>query len=372
MPAAASALDQAIEFLQTVVKPRAQDIDQDAGALREVLAEMGARELMALKRPTAFGGPELDEPNFRRFQEEMARTSGTLAFCQTQHQSAVAMLSRSDNNALKAAYLPYMADGKKQVGIGFSQLRRPGPPIMRAEHADDGFVLNGVVPWVTGWSFFGEFLVGATLPDGKALFAVVPLTGQPGLIVSAPMKLAAMETAMTVSVEFEGFPVPQHQVAFIREAGWIANSDMINIALQGHFAIGCALGGLDVLEAAHERRKEPFLATTLLALRNELAACRAETAQAQSLAGEETTEDRLRVRAWAVDLAFRCAQAAIVCSSGAANSLLHPAQRIYREALVYSVSAQTTSIMAATLSRLTRPEPLDLEQNGVGAGVPRT
>jgi alkylation response protein AidB-like acyl-CoA dehydrogenase len=129
---------------------------------------------------------------------------------------------------------------------------------------------------------------------------------------------------------------------------------MINIALQGHFAIGCALGGLDVLEGAYERRKEPFLASTLETLQTELEACRAETAAAQMLAGEETTEERLRVRAWAVDLAFRCAQAAIVCSSGASNSLKHPAQRIYREALVYSVSAQTTAIMAATLGRLTR------------------
>ena len=353
MPAAASALDQAFEFLQAVVKPRAQEIDQDPEALREVLAEMGARNLMALKRPAAYGGPELDEPTFRRFQEEMARTSGTLAFCQTQHQSAVAMLSRSDNDELKDAYLPHMADGTKQVGIGFSQLRRPGPSIMRAEPTRDGYVLNGNVPWVTGWSFFPEFLVGATLPDGRALFAVAPLVAQPSVMVSPPMRLAAMEAAMTVSVDIDGYFVPQAQVAFIRESGWIANSDMLNIALQGHFAIGCALGGLDVLESAYLRRREPFLAETLKLLRDELKACRRETAEAQKLAGEETTEDRLRVRAWAVDLAFRCAQAAIVSSSGAANSLRHPAQRIYREALVYSVSAQTTPIMAATLARLT-------------------
>src|SRR5580704_7270497 len=102
-------LDQAFEFLHDVVKPRAQEIDQDPQALRQVLDEMGSRNLMALKRPAAYGGPELDEPSFRRFQEEMARTSGTLAFCQTQHQSAVAMLSRSENEGLKNAYLPYMA-----------------------------------------------------------------------------------------------------------------------------------------------------------------------------------------------------------------------------------------------------------------------
>ena len=159
---------------------------------------------------------------------------------------------------------------------------------------------------------------------------------------------------MTVSVELSEFFVPEDRVAFTQPAGWIANSDAINIALQGHFAIGCALGGLDVVEAAYQRRKEPFLAETLAALRSELEACRAETAEAQKLAGEETTERRLQVRAWAVDMAFRCAQAAVVSSSGAANSLSHPAQRIYREALVFSVSAQTAPIMEATLARIRR------------------
>jgi alkylation response protein AidB-like acyl-CoA dehydrogenase len=340
------ALDQALEFLQTVVRPRAQEIDRDPGVLGDVLNEMGSRG--------AFGGPELDEPSFRQFQEESARASGAFAFCQTQHQSAVSMLARSENEELKAEYLPQMASGAKRVGIGFSQLRRPGPPIMRAEPQGDGFVLSGSVPWVTGWSFYPEFLVGATLPDGRALFAVVPLVEQEGLRVSPPMKLAAMETAMTVSVEFADFQVNSQQVAFIREAGWIANSDMINIALQGHFAIGCALAGIDVLEAAYTRRKEAFLDDALASLRAEVQACQAETAHAQKLAGEETTDDRLRVRAWAVDLAFRCSQAAVVCSSGGANSVAHPAQRIYREALVYSVSAQTSAIMAATLSRLKR------------------
>ncbi len=349
-----SALDQALEFLRNVVRPRAQDIDQDPEVLGTVLNEMGAKGLMALKRPEAYGGPELDEPAFRRFQEESARASGSFAFCQTQHQSAVSMISKSDNDELKHAYLPHMADGTKQVGIGFSQLRRPGPPIMRAEPVGDGYRLDGSVPWVTGWSFYPEFLMGATLPDGRAVFAVVPLISQEGIKISPPMKLAAMESAMTVAVEFSGYMVPAGQVAFIREPGWIANSDMINIALQGHFAIGCALAGLDVLESVYEKRKEVFLSETLMSLRTELEACRTQTAEAQKLAGEETTEDRLRVRAWAVDLAFRCSQAAIVCSSGGSNSLKHPAQRIYREALVYSVSAQTTAIMSATLKRFVR------------------
>lgn len=351
-------LQRAIQFLQDEVLPQAQDIDQDINALRSVMARMCQLNLMAMKRPAKYGGPEMSEADFRTFQEEVARVSGSLAFLQTQHQSAVSMISKSDNEALKTAYLPKMANGEKLVGIGFSQLRRPGPPIMTARPSENGYILDGNVPWVTGLSFYPEFLVGATLPDGQAVFAVVPLSNQDGINVSEPMKLAAMETAMTVSCDFRNYHVPQSKVAFVKPAGWIQNNDMINIALQGHFALGCAQGALDVLKSAADKRGFAFLHDTHEFLSQELSDCRDETALAREGTGvaddQPVTERRLAVRAWAIDLAVRCAHAAVTASSGAANSLKHPAQRIYREALVYTVSAQTTPIMEATMKRLTR------------------
>lgn len=347
-----SALETAIQYLREEVAPRAQVIDRDSEALREALNGLAERELMAMKRSAEYGGPEMPEPLFRRFQEEVARTSGALAFLQTQHQSAVSMISRGENRALVEEYLPRMANGERYVGIGFSQLRRPGPPMMRAEPVEGGYVLDGEVPWVTGWDFYEEFLIGAQLPSGEALFAPVPLRAGAGVIVSSPMELAAMGSANTVSVRFEGFFLPEARVAFIRPSGWIRNNDQINIALQGHFAIGCAQAGIDVIRQAAERRSVHFLAEAADAFQKELEDCRRATAEAQRSVDEETTEERLKVRAWAIDLAARAAHGAVTASSGAANSVDHPAQRIYREALVYTVSAQTTPIMEATLKRL--------------------
>ena len=348
------ALDQALNFLKIFVAPHAAEIDRSPDAIRLAFDEMGKQNLMALKRGMEYGGPGISEQEFRIFQEECARASGTFAFLQTQHQSAASLIGGSENSTLKQEYLPKMGDGRKLVGIGFSQLRRPGKPIMTATPTDGGFILNGLVPWVTGWSYYSEFLIGATLPDGSALFLLVPLIEQKGIKVSPPMELAAMASAMTVSVNFEDFFVQDDLAAFTRPPGWITASDQVNLALQGHFAIGCSLAGLDVLESAAMKRNSEKIQAVLEALRTELKCCREATAEAQLLSGDDTTEQRLFVRAWAIDLAFRCAQAAVISSSGAANSLQHPAQRIYREALVFSVSAQTTTIMEASLSRLIR------------------
>ncbi len=355
------ALERAKRFLREEVAPVAELIDRDTDALHKVVNRMGELNLLALKSPEKYGGPGMSEILFRIYQEETARASGTLAFLTTQHQSAASMLANANNETLKEAYLPKMASGEKLVGIGFSQLRRSGPPLMRAEPIEGGYQLSGHVPWITGWSFFPEFLIGATLPDGQCLFAIVPLTnshqvredGPCGSItVSAPMQLASMGMAMTVTADLNHFFIPEDAVAFIKPAGWIQNSDMINIALQGHFAIGCAMAGIDVVRTNAGKKPFPFIQDAVNALETELNALRIATAQAQKSTDETTTPERLQVRAWAIDFAVRCAHAAITTSSGAANSIHHPAQRIYREALVFTVSAQTPPIMEATLQRL--------------------
>ena len=64
-----------------------------------------------------------------------------------------------------------------------------------------------------------------------------------------------------------------------------------------------------------------------------------------------TFEENLQLRSWAINLAGRSAQAAVTVSSGAANYKHHAAQ-VYREALMFTVSGQTTEIMEATLARL--------------------
>lgn len=350
MPSAPEILKIAEDFLLNEVRPRSQDIDRDPASLRWALDGLADRGLLGLKIAHEWGGPGLSEPDFRKFQELVARASGSLAFLQTQHQSAASLISKSDNQGLQATYLPKMANGKKRLGIGFSQLRRPGPPMMNAEPFSGGYSLSGAVPWITGLSFFEEFVVGATLPSGEAIFGVVPFADQPQIKLSEVMKLCAMESAQTVSGEFSTLFLDERKVLFIKPSSWIANNDTINITLQGHFALGCAQAGIDIVRQAHERKPLDFILTAADQLQSELENCRIAAVNSQGQA--ESTHERLEIRAWAIELAVRCAHAAITASSGAANSLTHPAQRVYREALVYTVSAQTGPIMQTTLERL--------------------
>ncbi|MCG9895175.1 MAG: acyl-CoA/acyl-ACP dehydrogenase [Fimbriimonadaceae bacterium] len=338
------------DLLDREIAPLAQGMDHDPALLAQGLDRLCDAGLMALRRPVEFGGPAWSEPDFRVFQEEVARRSGALAFLQTQHQSSVAILTKSSNEGLRADRLPRMHRRDSLIGLGFSQLRRPGPPITTAEEVPGGYRLKGHVPWITGFGLFSEWLVAAQLPDGRAVFGLLPLEPGPGMTFSEPMQLCAMQAAQTVTADLEDVLLPAERVVFVKRPGWIRDNDMLNITLQGWFALGCARAGLDQILAAHRRRGSEFLVATEQALEAERQECRKAMARA-----DDPTEIRLQTRAWGIDLAVRCAHAGVVANSGFSNSMASPAQRIFRESLVFSVSAQTSEIMEATLRRSVRP-----------------
>ncbi|MGB5634175.1 MAG: hypothetical protein WBM86_15540, partial [Waterburya sp.] len=57
-----------------------------------------------------------------------------------------------------------------------------------------------------------------------------------------------------------------------------------------------------------------------------------------------------------IDLAQRCSLAAVIASSGAANDFNSNEGRVYREAMLFSISGQTTDVMEASLKSLLKGE----------------
>lgn len=354
-------LEQTKFYLINSIAPNATLIDDNSYALQQALNGLAELALLGLRIPEEWGGLAVNQHTFDDYQELVARYSGALAFLQTQHQSAAGMISQSENIALKQEYLPLMSQGKRLLGIGFSHLRREGEPLVKAIPVTGGFLITGKVPWVTGWNIFSEFIVAATLPNGEAVFGVVPLVEtqqeNQGLIsFDEPMELAAMTATNTVAANLKDWFLSQEKVVFIKPKGWIHENDRKNILKQTTFlALGCALAGIDILKSATKTKFLPVIEESLASLSAEFNDCRQAIREAQGNADLALAEKH-KLRSWAIALAVRCAHAAITVSSGAANLKSHPAQRVYREALVFTVSGQTEEIKAATLQRLINAE----------------
>ena len=343
-------LDAALQFLSEHVRPRAGELDQSLEALRDALADMGRNGLLGLRVPKEFGGKGFGSIEFRRFQEASARASGALAFLESQHQSACSLVARSSNEPLRARLLPLLARGEATSAIAFSHLRRAGAPLVQAIPAPGGYRLRGRLPWVTGWGIFTLCVTAAPLADGRILFALHPLATSPTMTASPPLDLAAMAVTQTVTVDVQDHFVPESDVVDLHPPTWIQENDRIAVVLQSPLALGCAQAGIDVLRDEAAKRNSAMMFGAAERLDRELEACREAAYRAMEDNGD--LDRGLRARADAIELAGRTTHAAVVAAAGAGNLLAHPAQRVYREALAFSVLALSPPIQEAALRKL--------------------
>ena len=334
-------------LLQTVIAPQAAQLDRDPKALHRAFRQLGEHNLLGLKACQSWGGQDWDSKSIYQFTEQLARYSGALVFLQSQHQRCVQELSNSDNLGLKQKYLRDAIAGKVGLGVGFSHLRRAQQPV-RAEKTPGGYVFNGTVPWITGYGIFQHWMLAALLPDGRSVFVLAPFCAVKGsLSFSQPMALAALGSTQTVTATLQDWVAPEELVLDIKPAGWIQQADRGYPLTHSFFALGCARGGLDILEKA-QSSSFPLIGETYGRLNEEVARCQDATYGTL----DNPSAERLRLRAWAIDLAVRCGHGAVLVSRGAANFAGHPAQRVYREALAFSVSGQSNDVMEASLERI--------------------
>lgn len=340
-------------WLKEEIAPIANQLDRNPTVLKRALQEMGDRSLLGLKVPLELGGRDLTELDYRLMQVELARISGALTFLQTQHQSAANMLAKSENQSLQK-FLPEMATGKILMGVGFSHLRRRGTPMVMATPTATGYSIAGRVPWITGYNFFDRFILGATLPDGRELYGILPLQNQTEaqgkIAISQPMSLMAISSTNTVGAEIADWHLGAKSVVAIKPPGAIHQSSRANILHHGWYALGCAYAGLDILLSLATKKQLDFIHQSWQSLHQE--ATRSKE-RAIALAAEDSPyQQRLELRAKLINLAQRCSMAAVIASSGAANDLNSSAARVYGEALLFSVSGQTTDVMEASLKEL--------------------
>ncbi len=346
-----SFLDQIESYLQEYVTPVAFDIDQCPDALKKALQGLIERSLLSVRIPQSWGGLGLESETFYLLQQLLSQYSGALAFLQLQHQGAVNALLKSESEALKQKYIPKIVNDNLLCGLGFSQLRRQGKPMINATPIEGGYNINGNVPWITGFDFFDVFILGASLPDGQEIRGIVPFTSSSHVRFSEAMKLGAMQSTNTVTATLENYFLPAENVVSLSGVGAIHETDKKVVLYPSFLVLGCAKAGLDIVKKAAETKQLNFIEEAYEHLKEEWQICQHKIRQAMAV-NDRCFEDDLELRIWAINLAQRCSKAAVTVSSGAANYSTHPAQRVYKEALVFSIFAQTTDIMKGTLEQL--------------------
>src|SRR5207249_1347832 len=165
----------------------------------------------------------------------------------------------SGRNDLCRELLRPLACGGRFATVGISQLttsRQHGGPALRARAVADGFILDGVMPWVTGGDQADHVIAGATLEDNTQILIAVP-TDTPGLRCQPPLDLMALRGSRTAEVVCETVLVPRRwllagPVERVMQLGRGSTGGLETSCL----ALGLAGAAVDSLTSEAERRPE--------------------------------------------------------------------------------------------------------------------
>jgi hypothetical protein len=247
----------------------------------------------------------------------------------------LALLS-SVSGAFAFLILQETVAGTSQQGVAFGHLRTGKGPRWQAGK------VCGVVPWMTGAGFFPTVKLGVLLPDGSEAYTVVDAQDRPEFRYSPPMKLLACTSMQTVSVILDNLAVDESAWTRVDAPGSAARANASNLVGHTPLLFGNIHASLRQICAA------PHL--------SDAAKNRAERAARQR--EEERQEARAdpslggAFRARVADTAIRLAT--LMAMTGGSRSLQqgNDAERVYREALVFTQMAQTDEIVESAFETI--------------------
>ncbi len=302
--------------------------------------------------PESAGGYGWSESDQTRGYLRLAEADLTTTFVITQYMGAIRRIAGSDNQSVAGQWLQRLVSGEAFTTVGISHLttsrRHLAKPALLATESDDGFVLDGLSPWVTGVPHADIYVVGATFADGREILVAVP-RDVPGIEAGKGAELVALTASCTDRLDF-------HQVRIDRSmvlAGPVENVMQTGVGagtggLQtSTLAVGLARAAVNYLADEADRREDLRAACSQLT---------AELDQLQSLllraAEGDASCDASDIRGEANRLVLRATQAAMTAAKGAGYLEGHPVGRWCREALFFLVWSCPQPIAQAHLCEL--------------------
>jgi alkylation response protein AidB-like acyl-CoA dehydrogenase len=323
-------VDRANQVAEDVLFPNAlvtDGLDAVPVGNLDALAKAG---LYGLSGPVMADGGEIDFEVFAKVQEILAGACLATAFVWAQHHGLVRNLMDAPKR-LRDEWLEPLCSGELRGGVALGGLL-PGPPKLRATPEGNVWRLDGVSPWVTGWSRLDVLLTVARGPDDTVVWLIVDAVDQAGLTAER-QRLVAVDASVTVELRFDGTLVPGERLLKVTpyEEGLYSQERILRTV--GFLSIGLAVRCCRLLGPSP--------------LEDEVTAARRRLLTSG-------VDGLFEARAAATDLAARAALT-LVAATGSSAILQggHP-QRLAREALFLLVFGSRPPIKAALVDLLQR------------------
>ncbi|WP_372726340.1 acyl-CoA dehydrogenase [Novipirellula sp.] len=276
----------------------------------------------------------------------------TTTFVITQLMGSIRRIAGSENPAPADRWLDKLVSGEAFGTVGISHLttsrRHLAKPVLLASETADGFLLDGMSPWVTGAPHGDVYVIGATMEDGRELLAAVPRSLD-GVQPSPGTELVALSASCTDKLVLDKVAIDESMliagpIENVMQTGTGAGTGGLQTST---LAIGLSNAAIDFL--IREALKRPDLQKIADEMQSEVLALENDLLRA---AAGDSTCDAAEIRGRANRMVLRSTQAALTAAKGAGYVQGHPVGKWCREALFFLVWSCPQPVTQAYLCEL--------------------
>lgn len=361
-------------YADSELKPLAVDVDRNGLYPEAFLAGLGRLGGYGVRLEDGAAGPaggeaEAETPGVDlahqlRVIETIGRRCGATAFSVWCQSACAWYLARSANDRPRRKYLRAVAAGDVLAATGMSNMLKHLAGIermrLRARRAGDGYVVDGVLPWISNLGDGHLLLTAAEVEEGGYAMFVLH-AGAEGVRIKTSPEFLGMMGVGTYSVHLESAAVKAEDVLAYPDqfAAFIATIKPGMVLSQVGIGLGVMAGCLDALATAGETSTNAFVENDEEEIDGELDAMRAEAEELarEVQAGGAPLLPVLRLRARTSERVLRIAESTVLRCGARGYLATHPAQRRMREAIFVAIFTPALKQLRKEIHSLEQSQP---------------
>lgn len=359
------------DFAESVIQPRAIEIDKEAKFPKDIFDEMGQLGLMGIPFPERYGGSGGDTISYAIAVEEVGRVCGSTGLSYAANVSLGASpIYYFGTEEQKEQYLIPLAEGKVLGAFGLTEPNAgsdAGGTKTTAELNGDTYVINGEKCFITNASFADTIIVTAVTGEdekGKNIIsALIVPTNSDGLTIRNDYDKMGVRGSDTAEIVLDNVKVPKTNLLGDPKGGFkqflhTLDGGRISIAALG---VGIAQASLDkALNYAKERKQFSRSISNFQAIQFKLADMAMEVELARNMVykaawlkdnDQPFTKEAAYAKLFATETAFRNADEAIQIHGGYGYMREYEVERYLRDAKLLEIGEGTSEVQRVVIAR---------------------
>ncbi|MDX6721139.1 MAG: short-chain 2-methylacyl-CoA dehydrogenase [Solirubrobacteraceae bacterium] len=362
------------EFAEGEVAPVAAELDRTRSVPYEIIAKLGALNLMGIPFPERYGGAGGDTLAYALAVEELTRVDSSVAITLCAHTSlGTQPIYLYGTEEQRNEWMPRLCRGSILGAFGLTEAESGSDASHTTTRAVlDGDARSGTAEWVidgakqfitnAGTDISGLVTITALTGERRISNFIVP-NGTPGYDQGEPYRKMGWHASDTRPLTFTGCRVPVENLLGVDGRGLqqflcVLEIGRIGVAAMG---LGLAQGALDqALAYAKQRRafgqpisKFQTIQGKLADMATEIEAARLLVYRAALLkdAGRPFGLAAAQAKLKTGRLAVRCADEAVQIHGGYGYIEEYPVCRMYRDAKILTIGEGTDEIQQMVIAR---------------------